>query len=470
MLLVASPYHQPLDPKEVAAGKPYPPIGPLVSVAALRAQGHTIAMYDPMFTRNVELFADALRGHKPRAVAIIADPHAVPVKMCLTSMRTAALRMVELAKQAGACVFVSGPDPTDHPEPYLAAGADTIATGEHDEAVLAWAKWADPLAGAASASSGPNAQTSSVLPRNQAITQLDSLPDPAFESIDLAAYARRWRKRHGHWELSLSTARGCPYRCNWCAKPTWGRTYHAASPERAAAMVANVRAAYAPDRIWFTDDIFAVKPAWLARYRELVGGDPLPFRCNTRADLVREGEYVKNLVASGCIEVWMGAESGSDSVLAAMDKDQTRADIDTAVARLRDAGIRVGFFLQLGYPGETHADVLGTLEMVRELRPDEIGVSVSYPLPGTVFYERVAAKLRKFHWENAMDNEVLFAGAFPQGYYDSVRELLRAQHARVVFQPQLSRAGARKAAALPYHAVRAPWHQARAAWYARNPK
>lgn len=439
-ILVASPYHQPLDPMEARAQKPYPPLGTLVTVSELRARGHEVAVYDPMFCRDVGTFAEALRGWRPRQVAIVADPHSVPVKMCLRSMRDAARDMVARAREAGADVLVAGPDPTDHPEAY--AGA-TVVRGEHDQAVIDWVE-----GGAASRPTG-----------------LDALPFPALDSVDLGEYRRRWRQKHGLWELNLSTARGCPYRCNWCAKPTWGRSYNVVSPARAAEMVDWAQGRFAPDRLWFTDDIFAIKPAWLAEFRRLVEPRRVPFRCNTRADLVREGAYVHDLAESGCVEVWMGAESGSDRVLAAMDKDQTRDDIATATRRLHEAGIRVGFFLQLGYPGESYADVLQTLDMVRDLRPDEIGVSVSYPLPGTGFHEKVRAQMGRENWQSTMDNEVLFEAAYPQAFYDSARELLRAEHAWLSWRPSL---GVRRAAALPYHAARWPWHRGRVAALARQ--
>lgn len=451
-LLLASPYHLPLDPQEVAAGKPYPPLGTLVSAAELRRAGHDVAFYDATFNHDPATFAAALDGHRPTRVALVSDPHAVPVKMCTTAQRNAALTMIGLATSRNANVLVAGPDVTDHPELYEAAGADVTVLGEHDAALLEWAEG--------------TLQTGRTTRRKNR-PDLDSLPDPAWDLVDMPTYASRWRSRHGRWELNLSTARGCPYRCNWCAKPTWGRSYTVASPARVATTIRTVRNVHTPDSLWFTDDIFAVKPAWLAEFRALVGGDPLPFRCNTRADLVREGAYVRDLAAAGCTEVWMGAESGSDSVLAAMDKDQTRADVDTAVARLRDAGIRVGFFLQLGYPGEQREDVQKTLEMIRTLRPDEIGISVAYPLPGTPFHERVKGQLGRENWATSMDNEVLFAGAYPQPFYDAVREVLRAEHAWLTWRPEPSRRGLRRAAALPYHAARWPLHRAKLAWYGR---
>jgi anaerobic magnesium-protoporphyrin IX monomethyl ester cyclase len=447
-LLLAHNYHLPLDPHEAALGRPYPPLGTLVTATELEGRGVGLAVYDPTFTATVATFDDALRGHRPRRVALVADPHAVPQKMCTLRMREAAYEMIGLAKRAGARVLVSGPDASDRPEGYRQAGADVVVVGEHDDAVLAFAA-GEPIDG--------------VLPRGR-LRDLDGLPNPAWDRVDLAAYARAWRRSAGRWEMNVSTARGCPYRCNWCAKPTWGRSYRVRPAEQVVAEVLALRRAWAPDGLWFTDDIFAVKPAWLRRFRELLPA-PVPYRCLTRVDLLRDAPYVADLAATGCTEVWLGAESGSQGVLDAMDKECTVAEIERAAALLQDHGIRRGFFLQLGYPGETAADVDATIRMVRALRPEEIGVSVSYPLPGTVFHDRVRAKMRGTNWETAMDNTLLYESPYPQAFYDAAREVLRAEHAILSFRPELSRRGARRAATLGWHAARWPVERARMRWW-----
>ncbi len=453
-ILFAHNYHLPLDAREAKAGKPYPPLGTLVSAAKAEAAGHDLAVYDPMFASRVETFGDALDGHRPEKVAILADPHAVAQKMCLTSMRDAAFAMIRLAKARGASVLVAGPDTSDRPELYRGAGADVVVVGEHDAPVAEWAAGA-PLAG--------------ILPRRPVMTDLSTLPFPAWDRVDMPAYAARWRAKHGAWEMNVSTARGCPYRCNWCAKPTWGRTYHMRPAEHVAAEVRALVGRYGVDRIWFTDDIFAIKPAWLTSYRRCVRDSPVPYRCLTRVDLVRDAAYVADLAASGCREVWMGVESGAQHVLDAMDKDCTVDEMRRASGLLRDHGIRRGFFLQLGYPGETYADVLATLRLIRELQPDELGITVSYPLPGTPFHDRVKERLKATNWASAMDNEVLFEADYPQAFYDAARELLRAEHALIRFEPELSRHGARRAAGALYHAARWPFQRAKLAITARQP-
>jgi radical SAM superfamily enzyme YgiQ (UPF0313 family) len=136
-------------------------------------------------------------------------------------------------------------------------------------------------------------------------------------------------------------------------------------------------------------------------------------------------ETVNALQRAGCEEVWMGAESGSQAILNAMDKGLTVASIREARAKLGEAGIRASFFLQFGYPGETLADIEETIALVRETRPDDIGVSVSYPLPGTVFYQRVSEQLgAKRNWIDSDDLTAMFRAAYTDEFYRALRNAL----------------------------------------------
>jgi anaerobic magnesium-protoporphyrin IX monomethyl ester cyclase len=111
-----------------------------------------------------------------------------------------------------------------------------------------------------------------------------------------------------------------------------------------------------------------------------------------------------------------------------MNKGTTVAEIRTARARLQSAGIRVGFFIQLGYLSEELDDILATRDLLDAARPDEIGVSVSYPLPGTKFYELVKAQLGgKTHWRESDDLEMMFQGTYTSDFYRAIRNLLHDQ-------------------------------------------
>jgi anaerobic magnesium-protoporphyrin IX monomethyl ester cyclase len=184
------------------------------------------------------------------------------------------------------------------------------------------------------------------------------------------------------------------------------------------------------DHIWFADDIFALSPNWTRGFADAVDaiGAAIPFKMQSRCDLMTR-DTVGALRHAGCEEVWMGAESGSQKILDAMEKGTRVEQIYMARENLRRHGIRACFFLQFGYPGETLQDIERTIQMVRENAPDDIGVSVSYPLPGTKFYERVSAELGgKENWSESGDLAMMFRGAYSSEFY---RELADALHLEV---------------------------------------
>jgi len=229
--------------------------------------------------------------------------------------------------------------------------------------------------------------------------------------------------------MNMITTRGCPFHCNWCAKPIWGQRYHTRSPENVIAEMRWLKEQYHPDHIWFADDIFGLKPGWLARFGYLAqaqGG--IPFKCLSRADLlVRPGE-ITALKRAGAEIVWMGAESGSQKILDAMDKGIQVEQIHEAARRLKAEGIRVAFFLQFGYPGETRADIAKTLQLVRECAPDDIGISVSYPMPGTKFFTAVQEQMGdKQNWQDSGDLAMLYHGPFSTDFYRALHGVVHKE-------------------------------------------
>jgi anaerobic magnesium-protoporphyrin IX monomethyl ester cyclase len=253
--------------------------------------------------------------------------------------------------------------------------------------------------------------------------------------VNVEKYRSIWMKRHGYFSMNMVTTRGCPYHCNWCAKPIWGQRYNSRSPENVAAEMKWLKETFAPDHIWFADDILGLKPNWIEKFAaQLEKADAIiPFKCLQRADLVN-AKTAAALAKAGCKTVWLGAESGSQKILDAMDKGDRVHDIYQAASVLHENGIDVGFFLQFGYPGETWDDIQKTLKMVRECAPDDIGISVSYPLPGTKFFERVKLELgEKQNWVDSEDLAMLYRGPFPTEFY-------RVLHGRVHYEFRIHQA------------------------------
>jgi anaerobic magnesium-protoporphyrin IX monomethyl ester cyclase len=215
------------------------------------------------------------------------------------------------------------------------------------------------------------------------------------------------------------------------------------------------------------DDIFGLKPGWIERFADRIVERRalVPFKCLLRADGASDA-IVSALKRAGCRTAWIGAESGSQRILDAMEKGTRVEQIGAAARRLHAAGIDVGFFLQFGYPGETLEDIELTLRMVRDCRPDDIGVSVSYPLPGTPFYDRVKTQLgEKQNWVDSNDLAMMYRATYAPEFYRALHALVHAQfRAR-----KLSAAHSlRETASAVYHGVRAPWLQLKVRRLARD--
>jgi radical SAM superfamily enzyme YgiQ (UPF0313 family) len=184
-----------------------------------------------------------------------------------------------------------------------------------------------------------------------------------------------------------------------------------------------------PDHIWFADDIFALSPRWTFAFADAVErlGARIPFKMQSRCDLMTRGT-ADALRRAGATEVWMGAESGSQRILDAMDKGIRVEQIYEARRNLRTHGIRSCFFLQFGYPGEGWSDIQQTIRMMRDTMPDDIGVSVSYPLPGTRFHQIVGAQMSsKANWSDSADLTMMFRGTFSTHFYRALADALHLE-------------------------------------------
>ncbi len=427
--LVAQSYFLRFDPKLEAAGQPVPPLGSLICASVLQQRGFEVRFFDAMLAGSEDECAAALDAHPPDTLVLFEDNFNYLTKMCLERMREAAVRMIGMARDRGLKVVVAGSDASDEPIFFLRAGASAVAVGEGEFAVAEWLAGsgteAESIPGIATLARDGSVRMGGA---RAAIRDLDSIPSPAWDLIDLNAYRRVWMRRHQDFALPVATSRGCPFHCNWCAKPIWGQRYHAMSPARAALEVASLKRLGAT-RVNVLDDIFGLKPGWMEEFAAALAGlnSVLPFRCLSRADLLTD-RTVRALKSAGCDMVWIGAESGSQKILDAMEKGTTVAEIQDAAARLRATGIKVGFFLQFGYPGETDDDVQATLGLVDKVLPDDIGISVSYPLPGTRFHARVKDEMgRTTHWHDSSDLAMLFRGQHGTTYY---RRLHAYAHAR----------------------------------------
>ncbi|HEY8931137.1 MAG TPA: radical SAM protein [Mucilaginibacter sp.] len=467
-ILFTHSYFLRFDPKQWQIGQPYPPLGTIYAAALMRENGYSVSLFDAMFVTDPNDVSPILTEKQPDVFVIYDDGFNYLTKMCLTNMREAAFEMCKIAKANGCTVIVSSSDATDRYVNYLEEGADFIIIGEAEQTLLELTRHLEAghtdvsgIMGLAYLKDGAAIKT----PARPVLKDLDSLPLPAWDLIDIEPYRRLWLKNAGYFSLNIGTTRGCPFKCNWCAKPIYGNRYNSRSPENVVAEIKLLKQNYQMDHIWFCDDIFGLKPGWVKEFAGLLNeaGIKIRFKIQSRADLLADEEIVKALAAAGCENVWIGAESGSQKILDAMDKGIQIEQIREATRLMKEYGIKPSFFIQFGYPGEVKEDIKLTIDMINELLPFEIGISVSYPLPGTSFYDKVKAELeKKTNWTDSDEMALMFSNTYPPGYYKQLhryvhqnyhKHLAKNSLAKLVANPLKANVKSiRKALSMLYHA------------------
>lgn len=431
-LLITHSYYLQLDPKEAANHKPYPPLAPLQLAAIIQREfpATEIVFHDVMFDDQPQILVQRIESEAPDVLLFYDDDFNYLTKMCLENMRRQVFDVLRLAHFEGLCI-AHGSDVSDQADAYLRRGVNFVVHRNAEQVIvdllaMLEADKTDQLFGLPSLSFLQNgkAKQTEMAKKNY---PLEDYPVPAWELIDLEPYRSEWLNHHGYFSLNISTAHGCPYRCNWCAKPLYGRTYNVLPAQRVAEEIQLLKSNYQAQHLWVTDDIFALKPGWLREFADILEAMRIrvPFKIQLRADTVTE-DFADDLNRAGCVEAWIGVESGAQKILDAMQKDTTIAQIESATAMLKHKNIQVGYFLQYGYPGEAWPEIQLTLDMLKRNLPDHIGISVSYPLQGTPFYESVANELGdKKNWDDSADLAVMFQGRYPSDFY---RALHRFTH------------------------------------------
>jgi len=433
-ILFTHSYFLRFDPKQWATGQPYAPLGTLYAAALLRGNGYEVSFFDTMFAKGAEDIIPQLESVAPDFFVIYDDGFNYLTKMCLTNMREAAFKMIRFAKAMGCTVIVSGSDSTDRFDMYLNAGADLILLGEAEltllELVNTLSKGGTDLFKIEGLAFKQDSAVVKTV-RRAVIKELDSLPFPAWDLVDMEPYRKMWLDHTGYFSMNMGTTRGCPFKCNWCAKPIYGNRYNSRSPQNVVTELLMLKEQYQFDHIWFCDDIFGLKPGWVSAFANLVENNGLhfKFKMQGRVDLLLQENNIKDLARAGCENIWMGAESGSQKILDAMDKGTTVQQIFEATRLLKKNGIRPSFFIQFGYPGENKTDIEQTIAMINTLLPAEIGISVSYPLPGTVFFEKVKSQLtEKSNWTDSDELALMFSNTYQPAFYKQLHRYVHKSY------------------------------------------
>lgn len=268
-VLFAHPVFLATDPAEAAASTPYFPLGLLYLAAYVRERGHEVAIFDGTFAPDKSAFVESLAAEAPDVVGISA----------LLPTRETALALAALARhhRPEAMVVLGGPDPTLTPASYLAISAvDLVVHHEGEQTIARLLDLVDGRRldldhlvdepGVAYRRDG----TVVVNQPRQPIENLDTLPLPARDLIDMERYLGMWEESNGYASLTLSTSRGCPYGCEWCRDSVHGQGFRQRSPESVAAEVKHLKETYRIDRLRFVDDVDGLERGWIEEWATAV--------------------------------------------------------------------------------------------------------------------------------------------------------------------------------------------------------
>lgn len=429
------------DEKEQKIMRPYPPLGILYLSAWLEQHGFNNEVFDTTFSTKEKLYA-YLETEQPDLIPIYTN--------LMTKINV--IEIVHFIKNnpklQHSVIVLGGPDITYNIDNYLATGANIVVIGEGEQTMLEIAQTVQQgnkeEFGHITGLAYKNTQNDLIkTAARQRIRPVDDLPFPNRKKINLHQYLEVWKEFHGQNTISISTQRGCPYTCKWCSTAVYGQSYRRRSPAKVVDELLYIKKHYNPDSLWFVDDVFTVSHKWLQGFRDevLKRNAVIPFECITRADRMN-AEVIQLLKEAGAFRIWIGAESGSQKIIDAMDRRVDVEKVREMIQLSRKSGIQAGTFIMLGYPGETEEDIEKTIYHLKTSNPDLFTITIAYPIKGTGLYEQVEAlQTTSLDWNKSTDRDIDFKRVFPRRYYDyAVRRVVNEvnYHKKVLEQEQFS--------------------------------
>jgi anaerobic magnesium-protoporphyrin IX monomethyl ester cyclase len=404
------------DAKEQEIMRPYPPLGILYIAAYLKEKQVNVTVFDTTFRRVEELKA-YVRSEQPAIIAFYVN---LMTKLQVIHL-TQWLRSEPQLKQIK--IVFGGPDITHNTHDYLKIGADAVVIGEGEETMHDLVNSFSrnlPLETVNGIAFLNHEGVEVKTPARFKIKDIDGLPLPDRAAIDLNQYIETWKKHHGSGMISISTQRGCPYTCKWCSTAVYGQSYRRRSPKLVVDEIETLLQTYACNTFWFVDDVFTVSHKWLEEFTTIVEERQLKFNyeCISRADRMNE-TVIDLLKRSGCFKIWIGAESGSQKIIDAMDRRVDVMKVRNIIQQTQANGILAGTFIMLGYPGETKADIQETITHLKEANPHHFTITIAYPIKGTSLYTEIEQEqIHALDWASTTDRDRDFKRIYPRRFYE----------------------------------------------------
>ncbi|MEO5570401.1 MAG: radical SAM protein [Bacteroidia bacterium] len=417
-ILLTHGYFLEEDAKEKEIMRPYVPLGILYISSFLEKHGFENNVFDSTFS-SFEKLKTSLVQTPPAIIGIYTN---LVTKLNVLKIIRFIKETKELKKTK---IILGGPEVTNHAENFLNYGAHIIVIGEGEETMLELVHHFskqnnEPIDNVNGIAFKNNNNELIYTPERIKIKNIDELPFPGRAKVNLQLYFDAWKNKHGESAVSVSTMRGCPYTCKWCSRAVYGQSYRRRSASVVADELEWIQKNYSVDTVWFVDDVFTISHKWMKEFADEIEKRNLhlKYECITRADRMNE-EIIQLLKKSGCFRVWIGAESGSQKVIDAMDRRVKVEQVSEMIQLAKTYEIQSGTFIMVGYPGETEKDIEETIAHLKKSDPDVFTITVAYPIKGTPLYNEVEPDfIKQLPWEHSTDRQLDFKRTYSRKYYD----------------------------------------------------
>jgi radical SAM superfamily enzyme YgiQ (UPF0313 family) len=336
--------------------------------AVLEAEGHHVRVVDEVAGQNVD---DAAASYSPDVAGI----------SCMTMYAPRAYEIADMLREKYEMpVVMGGAHPTAMPEEAL-QHADCVVRGEAESAFV------EVL----------NSGRIKGVVEAQPVMDLDSLPLPARSKLDLDFYCGAGEELAGLSirTLGLITSRGCPFHCDFCVNSRRTSPLRFHSPERVIEEIRYIAAYYPIQGIAFYDELMASDVERFRRICEKLiqtGLNRYQWECQAHPRIIRP-DLLQLMKRAGCVQVAVGFESGSQTLLDRIHKNSNVESNLDAAKRVHEAGLRLRGCFIFGTPGETPEDLRKTEDFIRGAQVDFTSIHFLTPYPGSALYEQFRERI-----------------------------------------------------------------------------
>ena len=375
--------------------KSYPPLGLGYIAAVLEKEGYNVKLIDLIDT-PFEDVEKILKKEKPEVIGVSCN---------LTDFRWGAFRLAQIAKRTDPnIVVVMGGSHATHMYKQVLDNfpVDIVVRFEGEQSFLeiVHALKTNSSLSNIKGIAFRNKEGLTKTEDRQPTSNLDALPFPAYHFFDFEKYVHysspidfKGRNVSELRSSNMMASRGCPYNCYYCSIAKFWHNCRFRSVTNVVDEIELLYKEYGVTHFNFFDDVFTLsKPRVIEICREIIKRNlDICWECVTRVDFV-SSDMLEWMKKAGCLSISYGVESGSSSVLKAINKKQTIAQIINAFRLTHESGTKAYILLMVGNSGETEHTINETIKLLRIVKPDKIRTTLTLVYPATELYEECKQK------------------------------------------------------------------------------